>query len=67
MGPKDGDDYIGGNYAASLNISTTLHQILPSFQNTDFNIFFDYANVWGVDYDSSIDESNVIRNYVYIF
>ena len=33
-------------------------------QNTDFNIFFDAANVWGVDYDSSIDESNVIRSSV---
>jgi outer membrane protein insertion porin family len=64
IGPTDNNDYVGGNYAASLNISTTLPQILPSFQNTDFNIFFDAANVWGVDYDSSIDESNVIRSSV---
>lgn len=64
IGPTDKNDYVGGNYAASLNISTTLPQILPSFQNTDFNIFFDAANVWGVDYDSSIDESNVIRSSV---
>tara|TARA_Y100000389_G_scaffold197831_1_gene233196 strand:- start:308 stop:2548 length:2241 start_codon:yes stop_codon:yes gene_type:complete len=62
VGPVDNNDYVGGNYAASLNISTTLPQILPSFQNTDFNMFFDAANVWGVDYDKSIDESNVIRS-----
>ena len=58
VGPKDGDDYIGGNYVSTLNLSTTLPQILPSFQNTDFSFFIDMGNVWGVDYDSSIDESN---------
>ena len=26
------------------------------------NLFIDIANVWGVDYDSSIDDSNVIRS-----
>ena len=64
VGPTDGTDFVGGNYATSLNLSTTLPQILPSFQNTDFNIFFDAANIWGVDYDSSIDDSSVIRSSV---
>jgi outer membrane protein insertion porin family len=64
VGPVDNNDFVGGNYAASLNISTTLPQILPSFQNTDFNLFFDAANVWGVDYDNTIDESNTIRSSV---
>ena len=36
VGPKDSDSYIGGNYVSTLNLSTTLPQILPSFQNTDF-------------------------------
>ena len=64
VGPTDDTDFVGGNYAASFNLSTTLPQILPSFQNTDFNLFFDAANVWGVDYDSSIDDSSVIRSSV---
>ena len=33
-------------------------------QNTDFIVFIDAANVWGVDYDSSIDDSNKIRSSV---
>ena len=49
VGPKDGADFIGGNYAASINIATSLSQILPNSQNTNFSIFFDAANVWGID------------------
>ena len=52
VGPKDGDDYIGGNYMAAINFSTTLPQILENSQNTDFVVFMDAANLWGVDYDS---------------
>ena len=37
---------------------------MPNSQNTDFLFFFDVANVWGVDYDSSIDSSNKIRSSV---
>ena len=40
VGPKDGADYIGGNYAASINIATSLSQILPNSQNTKFFYFF---------------------------
>jgi len=40
VGPKDGADYIGGNYAASLNIATSISQILPNSQNTNFSFFF---------------------------
>ena len=28
----------------------------------DFSYFVDFANVWGVDYDSSLDDSNKIRS-----
>ena len=31
-------------------------------ENLDFSYFVDIANVWGVDYDSSIDDSNKIRS-----
>jgi outer membrane protein insertion porin family len=64
VGPKDGADYIGGNYAASINIATSLSQILPNSQNTNFSIFFDAANVWGIDYSSSLSEENKIRSSV---
>ena len=62
VGPKDGDDYIGGNYASALNINTNLPGLLEENQNVDFSIFFDVANVWGVDYSSTINESNKIRS-----
>ena len=62
VGPKDGDDYVGGNYVSTVNISSTLPHILSNLQTVDFSIFFDAANVWGVDYDSSIDDSNKIRS-----
>ncbi len=62
VGPKDGNDYIGGNYAAALNISSTLPQILPSAQNVDFLMFMDIANIWGVDYDSSLSDTNTVRS-----
>jgi outer membrane protein insertion porin family len=64
VGPKDGADYIGGNYVASINIATSLSQILPNSQNTNFSIFFDAANVWGIDYSSSLSEDSKIRSSV---
>jgi outer membrane protein insertion porin family len=64
VGPKDGADYIGGNYVASINVATSLSQILPNSQNTNFSIFFDAANVWGIDYSSSLSEESKIRSSV---
>jgi outer membrane protein insertion porin family len=64
IGPKDGADYIGGNYAASINIATSLSQILPNSQNTNFSIFFDAANVWGIDYSSSLSDESKIRSSI---
>ena len=64
VGPKDGADFIGGNYAASMNISSTLPQVLPNSQNVDVLMFMDVANIWGVDYDSSLDDTNKIRSSV---
>jgi len=64
IGPKDGGDFIGGNYITSLNFSTTLPQILENSQNVDFILFLDAANVWGVDYSSTIDDGSEIRSAV---
>ncbi len=62
VGPKDGNDYIGGNYITAVNFTSTIPKILENSQNTDFLLFLDVANVWGVDYDSSLDDSNKIRS-----
>jgi outer membrane protein insertion porin family len=62
VGPKDGGDYIGGNYAASFNVNSTVPQLFEQNQNIDFLLFFDAANLWGVDYDSSLNETNKIRS-----
>ncbi len=61
VGPKDGNDFIGGNYVSTLNISSTIPQIFENSQSTEFVIFLDIANIWGVDYNSSLDNSNEIR------
>ena len=62
VGPVDGKDHVGGNYAAALNFETNLPNLLPESSNTDVSLFLDFGNVWGVDYDSSIDDSNKIRS-----
>ena len=54
IGPKDGDDFIGGNYGASLNFASTIPQIFEDSQNVDILFFADVAELWGVDYNSSI-------------
>ena len=64
VGPQDGKDYVGGNYVMSLNLSTTLPQVLPNSQTTDFSLFYDAANVWGVDYSSSLKDSSKIRSSI---
>ena len=64
VGPKDGNDFIGGNYMATLNFSTTLPQILPNSQNIDTVFFVDIANLWGIDYDSSLDGESKVKSAV---
>ena len=61
IGPKDGSQFIGGNYAAAMNLNSTLPNILFENENIDLNYFIDLANVWEVDYNSSLD-SNKIRS-----
>ena len=62
FGPKDGLEFIGGNYATAINLATTLPQILPSLQNMDISLFLDAANVWGVDYSSNLSNGGEIRS-----
>ena len=62
VGPKDGNDFIGGNYITSINFSSDVPKILENSQTTDIKIFLDIANVWGVDYDSSLEKSDDIKS-----
>ena len=64
VGPKDGNDYVGGNFATSINFNTTLPLIFENLQNLDATLFLDVANIWGVDYDSSVDKSDKIRSSI---
>ena len=61
IGPKDGIQYVGGNYASALNLSSTVPNFFFENENIDANFFIDMANVWEVDYNDSLD-SNKIRS-----
>ena len=58
IGPLDGDEYIGGNYGAALNLNSDV-PLLSTSQYVDFNIFLDVADVWGVDYSKLLNDSKV--------
>ena len=62
VGPKDGTDFIGGNYATALNFVTTLPGIFKDLESIDFSFFVDAGNVWGVDYSDTIDDNSKIRS-----
>ena len=64
VGPKDGTDYIGGNYTMAINAEAQLPNLLPESYRTDFSLFLDAGNVCAVDYSSSIDETNSIRSSI---
>ena len=64
IGPKDGEDFIGGNFITTLNFSSTLPKLLPDLESIDFSLFSDVANIWGVDYDSLLDKNNKVRSSI---
>ena len=64
VGPKDGTDFIGGNYAATVNIASTIPKVLQSLQNTNLSVFFDAGNVWGIDYNSTLADESKIRSSI---
>ena len=61
IGPKDGTQYVGGNYGAAINFTSSFPKFFNEFENLDLNLFIDAANLWYVDYDNSLD-SNKIRS-----
>ena len=64
VGPKDGADFIGGNYNTAVNIEANLPNILPESTRTDITAFLDLGNVWNVDYDSTINDGSKLRSTV---
>ena len=59
IGPKDGNDFIGGNFGYSINFSSTIPQILEDSQTVDLVLFADAADITGVDYNSSLSSSKI--------
>ncbi len=62
IGPKDGEDYIGGNYATVVNLEANFPNFFPDKSNAEIGLFLDAGNLWGVDYSDKIDDSNKIRS-----
>ena len=64
VGPKDGEDWVGGNYVTGISAEANLPNLLPESYRTDIALFLDTANVWGVDYSDTLDDSNTIRSSI---
>ena len=62
VGPKDGIDYVGANYVWASNLEVSLPNLLPESTRTDVGLFLDVGNMWGVDYDKTLDDSNKVRS-----
>ena len=59
IGPKDGTEYVGGNYGTAINLNTTLPNFLSGYENVDVSLFLDAANLWNVDYYSSLNSDKI--------
>tara|TARA_Y200000002_G_scaffold373975_1_gene373959 strand:- start:1949 stop:4207 length:2259 start_codon:yes stop_codon:yes gene_type:complete len=59
FGPKDGEEYVGGNFGSALNLNSTLPNVLSGYENIDLNLFLDAATLREVDYDSSLESSKI--------
>ena len=64
VGPKDASDWIGGNFATAVGFEAKLPNLLPESLKTNVSAFIDTANLWGVDYSDSVNDSNKIRSSV---
>ena len=64
VGPKDGNDWVGGNYSTALGFEAQLPNLIPESFKTNVSLFVDAGNVWGVDYDDGVDDTNTIRSAV---
>ena len=64
VGPKDGDDWVGGNYTTALAFEAQLPNLLPESSRTEVSAFIDTGNVWSVDYSDSVEDTNTIRSSI---
>ena len=64
VGPKDGEDYIGGNYTTALGFEAQLPRLLPESTRTDVSLFLDTGNVWHIDYSDTLDDTSKIRSSI---
>ena len=62
IGPIDGSTYVGGNYLTSLNFTSTLPYLLENSESLDLLFFIDAVNLWGVDYNTSLDNKDNINS-----
>ena len=63
VGPIEGQTFLGGNYLTAVNLGTSLPTFLPELQSLAFSIFLDAANVWGVDYNDTLNnKSSTVRS-----
>ena len=59
VGPITGDNHVGGNYSAYTNFSSTFPNPLPDRLRATSVMFIDFGNVWGVDFDESLDADKI--------
>jgi outer membrane protein insertion porin family len=64
IGPIDGGDHVGGNNLAIIGLKTTFPNPIPDVLRPTSYIFYDIANIWGVDYSNSISDSSKIRSSI---
>ena len=64
VGPKDGEDWVGGNYITAIGFEAQLPNLLPESTRTDVSVFVDTGNIWGVDFSDTLDDDNKFRSSV---
>ena len=64
IGPVDSGSHIGGNYLALLNLKASFPNPIPEFLRPKSYLFYDIANVWGVDYSDTISDSSKLRTSI---
>ena len=64
IGPTDGGDHVGGNNLAIIGLKTTFPNPIPDVLRPTSYMFYDIANIWGVDYSHSISDSSKIRSSI---
>ena len=64
IGPTDGGDHVGGNNLAIIGLKTTFPNPIPDVLRPTSYMFYDIANIWGVDYSDSISDSSKIRSSI---